>query len=98
MSDWTNSADHTPEHGKKVLAFYRNAQGHGRVIVGMYVGRFESEPSVYGGDDNSEYNDADDTFYIPEGWYECIENWDAYSSVAVQHEVTHWRPLQESPP
>ena len=97
MKNWSEASTIIPDSGAKVLAFYRNGQGKCRVIVGMYVGRFEVERESYGEDYNSEYNESDDTFYIPAGWYECIENWDDYSSVAVQHEVTHWRPLPEPP-
>ena len=45
-----------------------------------------------------EYDEAADTYYVTEGWYECIDNWDDYSSVAVtEGEVTHWMPLPQPP-
>lgn len=32
------------------------------------------------------------------GWYECIDNWDEYSQVAINEgEPTHWMPLPTPP-
>ena len=46
----------------------------------------------------SEYDEATDCCYTPEGWYEKIDNWGDYSSVAVvEGEVTHWMPLPAPP-
>ena len=38
------------------------------------------------------------TYYIPQGWYEAIANWDEYSTVHINEGiVTHWMPLPEAP-
>jgi hypothetical protein len=47
-------------------------------------------------EDNFEYCDTDDEYYIPAGWYECILNWEEYSSVKINDGVvTHWMNLPE---
>ncbi len=57
---------------------------------------FESTVSECGWD--TYRNRAGDTTYVPEGWYECINNLDDYTFVAVSEGViTHWMPLPEAP-
>lgn len=46
---------------------------------------------------NCEYDEETDEYYLKEGWYEVIRNWDEYSSVVIGDFVTHWMPLPESP-
>ena len=36
-------------------------------------------------------------FYLPEGFYERINNWDEYSSIVISDSVTHWMPMPEPP-
>ena len=49
-------------------------------------------------DEFGEYDEATDTTYVPEGWYEHINNLDDYTLVAVSEGViTHWMPLPEAP-
>ena len=79
-----------------VLACYKPTRTNQRIIIrAQYFRQFE-EPSE-GDTDNFEYNAADDTSYIPAGWYECVSNWDDYSSVFVDGIVTHWMPLPMTP-
>jgi hypothetical protein len=42
-----------------------------------------------------DYDEATDTTYWPEGWYECNENEETHWQV--HEEVTHWMPLPEVP-
>ena len=43
-------------------------------------------------------DEATDTTYAPEGWYEVIDNFDDCTFVAVSEGViTHWMPLPEAP-
>jgi hypothetical protein len=94
---WIPISDAMPVHGRNVLVGYRNSQGQPRIVVGMYVGQYEVERSDYGEEWDAEYCATDDTFYMPAGWYEAIENWPDYSSVAIDSAVTHWQPLPEAP-
>jgi hypothetical protein len=39
-----------------------------------------------------------DNYYVPEGWYEQLENWNEYGSLPViEGDITHWIPLPDSP-
>lgn len=40
-----------------------------------------------------EYDEETDEYYLKEGWYEVIHNWDEYGSVVIGDFVTHWMPL-----
>lgn len=44
-----------------------------------------------------EYDEETDEYYLKEGWYEVIRNWDEYGSVVIGDFVTHWMPLPEAP-
>ena len=44
-----------------------------------------------------DYDEEEDKFYVPEGWYEVIHNWDEYGSVGIYGIVTHWMYLPELP-
>ena len=69
-----------PEAGKFVLAFVENSSVP---IRAKYVPKFSLEP--YDQDDWCEYNEENDTYYCPEGWYECNKydeiNWLVHDKV-----------------
>ena len=44
-----------------------------------------------------EYCEEADDYYVNEGWYERIYNWDDYNAVGIGDFVTHWMPLPEPP-
>lgn len=44
-----------------------------------------------------EYDEETDEYYLKEGWYEVIHNWDEYGSVVIGDFVTHWMPLPAQP-
>ena len=90
---WIKTSEQLPEPGQFVLAYAVNNSKNTRRIRAFYVLKFSVIP---GGDDDAfEYNEADDNYYLPEGWYEANEyeetNWH------VEGEVTHWMPLPEPP-
>lgn len=90
---WISVADEMPEHGKNVLATYRNNYGKNRIIVGHYFERWKEE-SDCDNDNNDEFSEKLDGYYYCEGWYEQQDNWGDYASIAVHEgEVTHWMPL-----
>ena len=81
----------------KVIATYVNSLGNRRTIMAKWIpGKTEEAHSL--DDEFGEYDEATDTTYVPEGWYECINNLDDYTFVAVSEGViTHWMPLPEAP-
>jgi hypothetical protein len=49
------------------------------------------------GDGYGDYDEDEDEYYWPEGWYELIDNWEDYSAVRIHYDVTHWTPLPDGP-
>ena len=86
-----------PEPCMKVIATYVNSLGNRRTIMAKWIpGKTEEAHSL--DDEFGEYDEATDTTYVPEGWYECINNLDDYTFVAVgEGAITHWMPLPEAP-
>ena len=101
QSEWISVDERLPESGVHCLigCTVKRFDGTHRQYVcdGYYAERFKN--LAYGVDDDciSEYNEENDEFYISEGWYEIINNWDDYGFVAISDTVTHWMPLPEPP-
>ena len=99
--EWISVDERLPESGVHCLiscTVKRFDGTHGQyVCVGYYAEKFKH--LAYGVDDDSvsEYNEENDEYYIAEGWYEVIKNWDDYGFVAIDDFVTHWMPLPEAP-
>ena len=93
---WTSVKAAMPQSGVTVLAYYKNRNGFERRIRAKWTAAKTVEANAeYGW---GEYDEAADAYWTPEGWYECIDNWDEYSSVMVSEgEVTHWMPLPPAP-
>ncbi len=85
----------TAPKGNAVLIYYANEVGIGRIVKAIYVERFTEEADPESED--PEYNESDDTHYTLPGWYEMIDNWGDYSSVAIHHNPSHWMPLPAAP-
>ena len=84
---WINLQEQRPLDNAKVLATYRNSHGKRRTLMAIWVPKFSVETDG----DYCEYNEADDTHYTPEGWYECIENWPEHTAVAINEgEIDYW--------
>lgn len=96
MTHWIPVSQQMPPVSRGVLAFYKNALGNGRIIRAEWI---PAKTIVADTDDQqSEYDEATDEFYVPQGWYEKISNWDDYSSVFVgEGTITHWMPLPAPP-
>jgi hypothetical protein len=95
---WVSVTQAMPKSGVKVLACYRNKLGKLRRIRAHWIAAKTVEASSEDWDQCSEYDEATDTYYVTEGWYECIDNWGDYSAVAVSEgDVTHWMALPEAP-
>jgi hypothetical protein len=91
------ASERLPEPSTKVLAHYVNDLGKGRTICAIWVPA-KTRIDEGGHDDFTEYDEEDDKFYWPEGWYEAIENWDELGYVKVyEGEVDYWQPLPKRP-
>ena len=95
---WISVAERLPASGQIVLACYVNRAGRLRRIRAEWIAAKTREANSEDAEACVEYDEATDTYYTTEGWYECIDNWGDYSSVAVtEGEVTHWMPLPPEP-
>lgn len=100
-SGWISVKDRLPESGKYVIACCEV-----RLMCGKrhrYVcDAFYAAPKSISSDGDPyetaiEYDEETDNYYLLEGWYEVIYNWDEYSSITIEDFVTHWMPLPEPP-
>ena len=102
VQEWISVKDRLPESGVHVLLCCEMHR-HGGEIAGKYVcdGYYaEANKIIAGGfpdECNCEYSEEDDEYYLCEGWYEVVKNWDDFNSVAVEDFVTHWMPLPNPP-
>ena len=99
---WISVNEQRPESGKHVLLCceIRGLYSYKRryQCIGFYAakhsipeGKYPEEADFY------DYDEEEDEYYLQEGWYEVIHNWDEYSSVVIDDFVTHWMPLPEQP-
>ena len=102
VQKWISVKDRLPENGVHVLLCCEMHR-YGGEIAGKYIcdGYYaEANKIIAGGfpdDCDCEYSEEDDEYYLCEGWYEVIKNWDDYNSVTVEDFVTHWMPLPQPP-
>ena len=102
VQEWIPVEDELPESGAHVLICCEMRR-YGGEIAGKYVcdGYYaEANKIIAGGfpdECNCEYSEEDDEYYLCEGWYEVVKNWDDFNSVAVEDFVTHWMPMPEQP-
>ena len=93
---WISVEERLPESGVRVLVTAKTPGGHKYVCDAFHAEKF-SISSEYGDELACEYNPEKDEYFLEEGWYEVIKNWDDYSSIVIQDQVTHWMPLPEPP-
>ena len=93
--DWIPVTERLPKSGVHVLLACK-CGGSSYVCDGFHTEKFSLEIAVWE-DIEADYNEGTDEYYFPEGWWEVIKNWDDYSSVAIEDEVTHWMPLPDPP-
>lgn len=99
-SPWHRVEDGLPESGTHVLVFceIRGIGGYrGHYVCDAYHADPKTIKCGYEDDVDGEYDEETDEYYLPEGWWEVIKNWEDYSSIAISDFVTHWMPLPEPP-
>ena len=66
---------------------------HRYVCEAVWIPRWTWKASFDEWEDCSEYNEDDDEYYVLEGWYERVHNWDEYAYVAIDDNVIAWMPM-----
>lgn len=98
---WIPVTERLPESGVHVLLcceIRSNGAVYKRYVCdGYYAKRYTEQTWNNSGDIACEYREEDDEYYLLEGWYEVIKNWDDYNSIVIGDFVTHWMPLPEPP-
>jgi len=104
MSEWISVKDRLPEPDKHVLVCCEVRKAHTHETLYQYIceGYYAAPHSIPAGtysdlNDEFDYDEEEDEYYLREGWYEAIHNWDEYSGVAIADFVTHWMPMPEPP-
>ena len=75
-----------PKDGRKVILAYRNRNDKARTVMARWLT-----------DEEAAETDADGVG-LEGGWYECIDNWNDYTEVAIHEgEPSHWMPSPAAP-
>ena len=93
LGAWIPVSEQLPKGGHPVLV----ACGK-KVLRAAHAGKFELAEENWGwfnDGEGSDYNEATDMTYWPEGWYE----WNEWEEIhwALETPPTHWMPLPEAP-
>lgn len=98
---WISVEERLPESGVHVFVLCEIRANGGAVrryvCDGFHVEAWKEKAGCYSEDCALVYNYEDDEYYLEEGWYEVIKNWEEYNSVTIADFVTHWMPLPEPP-
>ena len=102
VNNWRDAKTDPPKSGEHVLVCCEvmrmdGSAGNRYVCDGFYAAKHTEIASSCGDGFACEYSEADDEWYLLEGWYEVVKNWDEYSSIAFVDFVVGWQPLPEPP-
>lgn len=100
VNNWRDAKTDPPKSGEHVLLCCEvkrmdGSAGSRYVCDGFYAAKHTKITSSFGDGFACEYSDADDEWYLLEGWYEVVKNWDEYSCIAIADFVVGWMPLPE---
>lgn len=94
---WISVEERLPDNGVYVLAAVKFSgvfSSGGYMCDAFYAHKF-TITSEFADELACEYCEEKDEYFLEEGWYEVIKNWDDYSSIKIVDKVTHWMPLPE---
>lgn len=101
-SPWHRVEDGLPDDEVPVLAMLHNTYGRNVVLKLCHIGHHKRTTEEYGWQEyegETEYDEENDCFWIPEGWWESNYhednlNWEINETDGA---ITHWMPLPEPP-
>ena len=101
VQEWISVDDRLPENEQDVIIcakrrHYSNQNRFIRIVAKAFYtdGKHDTEHTAYAWNNDyidMEYDEENDAYLIPEGWWESIEYGEEFS--AVSDFVTHWMPL-----
>lgn len=92
---WNKVEDCMPNGDEEVLVTYKNSWGKDVVLLASHYDELTAEAPGEWDPDDCAYNEVDDTYYIPEGWYEaCAGSEELYG---IDGTVSHWMPIPRVP-
>jgi hypothetical protein len=96
---WRPIEDATEKDLKKTMFIkLTNDNGKERIFKAIYISKHEltTDDWSWEDEDTADYDNETDTYYVPEGWFECIES-DASASgwfmLSGKQRPTHFMPL-----
>ena len=98
--EWIPCSERLPETEKKVLVNLHNTYGKDVILMASHIGYHERTSEDYGWreyEGDTEYDEENDCFWIPECWYESnyVEDNVNWIIGECEGEITHWTPLPE---
>lgn len=94
---WIPVSERLPESGKHVLLCCEIRPSGRKYVCDGYHANGNTITCGCSDEVNYAYSEDDDEYYLSEGFYEIIKNWDDYSSITIGDFVTHWMPLPTPP-
>ena len=92
---WIPVSERLPEKETVLATVETKTFKHRYVCEAVWIPRWTWKASFDSWEDCSEYNEDEDEYYVLEGWYERVHNWDDYSYVGIEDDVIAWRPMPE---
>lgn len=93
--EWIKVTDRLPTPGVPVLAYFRNSYNKDRIIRAEWSDGNSLEASWESDADWAIYDEENDRYLCPEGWFESNEYEDTHWNITDR--VTHWMPLPGPP-
>ena len=91
---WTPVTEKLSE-GTVIVTAETKTFKHKYVCEAVWIPRWTCKAEYDNWEDCTEYNEDEDEYYVLEGWYERVHNWDEYSYVGIEDDVIAWMPLPE---
>lgn len=92
---WIDINKKLPDVNKPVFIYVQYKNGKGTTLRAVYIPEFHMEDDGESFKGDTDYNEENDLYYWPSGWYEWNEYEETHWRVA--DEVTHWCPMLEEP-